>query len=29
MATADVRKNISISVTVHETYDLSMFISVS
>ena len=29
MATADVLTNISISATIHETYDLSMFIHVS
>ena len=29
MASADVWTNISISATIHETYDFSMFISVS
>ena len=29
MATADVWTNISISVTIHQAYDLAMFISVS
>ena len=29
MATADVWTNISISLTIHQTYNLSMFISVS
>ena len=29
MATADVWTNIPISATIHQTYDLSMFIAVS